>query len=60
MREKGGAWSYDDLNAFLAKPKEFVPGTIMSFPGFKKVEDRAAVIAYMRQQSASPAPLPAE
>ena len=60
LRDKGGAWSYDDLNAFLANPKDFIKGTRMSFAGVKKVQDRAAIIAYMRQQSASPLPLPAQ
>ncbi len=60
IKEKGGAWSYDDLNAFLANPKGFLKGTKMNFAGIKSIADRAAIIAYMRQQSASPAPLPAE
>ena len=59
LEAMGGAWSYDDLNAFLAKPKEYLPGTKMNFVGIKSVEDRAAIIAYMRQQSSSPPPLPA-
>ena len=59
IRDKGGAWSYDDLNAFLAKPKEFIKGTKMNFAGVKSVQDRANIIAYLRQQSTSPAPLPA-
>lgn len=58
IREKGSVWSYDDLNAFLAKPKNFIKRTLMNFPGFKSVEDRAAIIAYLRQQSDSPLPLP--
>ena len=57
--EAGGAWSYDDLNAFLANPKGFIKGTKMGFAGVKSVQDRAAIIAYMRQQSANPPPLPA-
>jgi cytochrome c len=51
-------WSYEELNAFLASPKTHIPGTKMTFPGLKKVEDRAAVIAYLRAQADSPAPLP--
>lgn len=58
MKEKGGDWSYADLNAFLANPKSFINKTKMNFAGFKKVGDRAAVIAYLRQQSGSPVPLP--
>ena len=58
MAEQGGSWSYDDLNAFLAKPKDYLPGTKMKFVGLKKIEDRANVIAYLRSLSASPVPLP--
>lgn len=60
IRDKGGVWSYDDLNAFLANPKGFLKGTKMNFAGVRKVEDRANIIAYMRQQAASPAPLPGQ
>jgi len=51
-------WTYGDLDAFLAKPKEFAPGTKMTFAGMKKAKDRAAVIAYLRSLSDSPKPLP--
>jgi len=51
-------WSYEELNAFLAAPKTHIPGTKMTFPGLKKVADRAAVIAYLRTLADSPAPLP--
>ena len=56
--DMGGAWNYDDLNAFLANPKGFLKGTKMNFIGVKSVQDRAAIIAYLRQQSDSPLPLP--
>ncbi len=58
LGETGGEWSYEDMNAFLADPKGFLPGTRMNFAGVKSAEDRAAIIAYMRQQSANPLPLP--
>ncbi|NNE84551.1 MAG: cytochrome c family protein [Alphaproteobacteria bacterium] len=58
IEDKGGVWSYDDLNAFLADPKGFLKGTKMNFSGISDAEDRAAVIAYMRQQADSPQPLP--
>ncbi len=51
-------WTYDALNGFLTKPKEFAPGTKMSFGGLKKPKDRANIIAYLRSFSDSPAPLP--
>ena len=58
LSAKGGKWTYDNLNAFLTKPKAYVPGTKMAFAGLKKAKDRAAVIAYLRSLSESPAPLP--
>ena len=58
LAAKGGTWTYDNLNAFLVKPKAYVPGTKMAFAGLKKAKDRAAVIAYLRSLSDSPAPLP--
>src|SRR6478735_6925327 len=33
MKAKGGNWSFDDLNKFLANPKGFIPGTAMGFAG---------------------------
>lgn len=50
-------WSYENLNAFLAKPKTYVKGTKMSFVGLKKVKDRANVIVFLRSLSDSPPPL---
>ena len=54
----GGAWGYADLDAFLAKPKEFARGTKMMFAGIKSPADRADLIAYLRSLSDSPPPLP--
>ena len=53
-----GNWSYDSLDAFLTKPKAYIKGTKMGFAGIKKATDRAAVIAFLRDLSDSPAPLP--
>ncbi|MBI4183571.1 MAG: cytochrome c family protein [Proteobacteria bacterium] len=55
---KGGTWTYDELSAFLAGPREFAPGTRMSFAGLKKAEERAAIIKYLRSLSDQPLPLP--
>jgi cytochrome c len=58
MKGKGGNWTYDDLNKFIANPKGFVPGTAMGFAGIPKDSERADVIAYLRSLSDNPAPLP--
>jgi cytochrome c len=58
MKAKGGAWSIDDLNQFIASPKGYVPGTAMGFAGITKDSERADVIAYLNSLSDHPAPLP--
>ena len=59
MAEKGGQWTFAEMDAFLASPRNALPGTKMSFAGLRKAEERAAILLYMRQQSDSPLPLPA-
>lgn len=44
-----GGWTHEELYAFLENPKGYAPGTIMSFAGLSKPEDRANVIAYLEQ-----------
>lgn len=58
MSAKGGNWSFEDLDAFLKKPGNFVRKTKMSFAGLKKPGDRAAVIAMLRLASDAPVELP--
>ncbi len=57
LRDMGGEWTVADLNAFLFKPKQFAPGTKMNFVGFKKAEERAEIIRFLRDHSDSPIPL---
>ncbi|WP_299819138.1 cytochrome c family protein [uncultured Jannaschia sp.] len=45
--ENGMAWTPEELDAYLLNPKSHVPGTKMAFPGLRKDEDRADVIAYL-------------
>jgi cytochrome c len=58
MKAKGGEWTFDDLNKFLANPKAFVPGTAMGFAGISKDSERADVIAYLATLADKPVPLP--
>jgi cytochrome c len=58
LTDHGGAWSYEELNGFLYKPKTWVSGTKMNFAGLKKPQDRANIIAWMRTLSDDPTPLP--
>lgn len=54
---EGKTWTYANLNEYLEAPTKVVKGTKMAFAGIRKEEDRAAVVAYLRSMSDSPAPL---
>lgn len=58
LESMGENWSYENLNLFLYKPKEYIRGTKMSYPGAKKATDRANLIAWLRTLSDTPAALP--
>jgi cytochrome c len=47
LKGKPGNWTDENLDAYLASPRKFAPGTRM--PGsWPAAADRAAVIAYMK------------
>ncbi|WP_350333526.1 c-type cytochrome [Coralliovum pocilloporae] len=48
MAESGIVWDEANLDAFLTKPKKFMKGTKMSFPGLKKEKQRQDLIAYFK------------
>jgi cytochrome c len=58
LKAKGGNWTIDDLNQFIANPRGFVPGTNMTFAGIQRAGERADIIAYLNTLSDNPAPLP--
>jgi len=57
MTAHGKNWSFEEMNGFLIKPKNWIKGTKMSFAGLKNAKDRAAVIRYMNENTNSPLPL---
>ncbi|MBV9139246.1 MAG: cytochrome c family protein [Hyphomicrobiales bacterium] len=56
---KGEKWTYDAIFNFIKGPRDYMPGTKMTFAGMPKPEDRANVLAYLRTLSDNPEPLPA-
>jgi cytochrome c len=58
LSKKGGTWNWDNLSTWLTSPRNFAPGTKMTFAGLSNPQDRADVEAYLNQQSDSPQPLP--
>jgi cytochrome c len=56
----GGNWTYENLDQWLKSPNGFAPGTKMTFAGLSSPEDRANVIAYLKQNGGGPdSPAPA-
>ena len=54
MAAYGKSWSFEEMNGFLIKPKDWIKGTKMSFAGLKNEKERAAVILYMNENSGAP------
>lgn len=55
LASHGGAWTYEDMFAWLESPRSFAPGTKMSFAGLSSPEDRANIIRYMYENGGGPA-----
>ncbi|MGI9491301.1 MAG: c-type cytochrome [Geminicoccaceae bacterium] len=45
----GNVWDERTLDIFLTKPRDLMRSTKMAFPGLKKENDRADLIAYLSQ-----------
>lgn len=59
MKEKSGEqWTFEAIDHFLENPQGAVPKTAMNFPGIKKPDARANLIAWLNQNSDNPLPLP--
>ena len=49
MKNSGLIWDESTLTTYLHAPRKLVPGTKMAFPGIKKEQEIADVIAYLKQ-----------
>jgi len=58
LKAHGKNWNFEELNAFLLKPKAYIKGTKMAYAGLRKDKDRASVILYLNSQSDNPLPKP--
>ena len=47
LKAKQGNWDAEELNKFIHKPKDYIPGTKMVFVGINKDKDRADIIAFL-------------
>ena len=49
-------WTEALLDRFIADPEAVVPGTTMTFTGMRDGQERAALVRFLRRQSAAPPP----
>ncbi|MGY3438549.1 MULTISPECIES: c-type cytochrome [unclassified Marinovum] len=49
---EGLTWSEEELKAFLAKPKDYLKGTKMSFSGLRKDSDLDAIVEFLKAHPA--------
>ncbi len=51
MKEAAIVWDEETLDAYLTKPKAYVPKGKMAFAGIKKEGQRADLIEYLKQET---------
>lgn len=52
MVESGIVWDEENMDGYLQKPRAFLKGTKMAFAGIKKDDQRADLIAFLKEKSA--------
>jgi len=58
MANYEGVWTYENMYNYLENPQGYLPGTNMAFAGLKQQRQRLNILAYMREMSDNPPPLP--
>jgi cytochrome c len=48
LKRRGLTWTEANLRAFIHNPQTFVPGTLMTFPGYERTADIDDVLAYLK------------
>ncbi|WP_296572930.1 cytochrome c family protein [Phreatobacter sp.] len=59
MRAKASQpWTLEEMYAFITNPRAALPGTSMAFAGIRSEQQRADLMAYLREQSDNPVDVP--
>ncbi|MGB6230818.1 MAG: cytochrome c family protein [Litorimonas sp.] len=53
LNASGIIWTDETLSAYLEAPARYMPGTKMAYVGLRDAGDRAAVIAYLKRETAA-------
>ena len=54
MKKHGVTWNEETLDRFIENPLKTVPGTKMGYAGIKDPQERADLIAYLKQATEDP------
>ena len=54
VAKSGISWSPEQIDKWLQRPSEFLPGNKMVFIGIQSPDDRANIIAYIKDESSKP------
>ena len=49
MMASGIVWGEEEIKAYVASPRKYIPKNKMAFAGLKKEADRDNLIAYLRE-----------
>ena len=49
MKASGIVWGEDEIKAYVASPRKYIPKNKMAFAGLKKEADRDNLIAYLKE-----------
>ncbi len=55
VMKSGITWTAEQIDSWLTRPSEFLPGNKMVFVGIQNPQDRANIIAFIQAESAKPA-----
>jgi cytochrome c len=53
MKSAGVVWEDETITAYLKDPKGYIPGNRMVFPGLRKDEEIADLLAYLQEEGGS-------
>src|SRR5436190_15472713 len=51
VKNAGFTWDAEHIDHWLTKPKDFIPGTKMTFAGLPDAKDRTDLIAYLKVET---------
>lgn len=54
VAQSGIVWSPEQIDRWLERPSDFLPGNKMVFVGVQDPQDRANIIAFIQQESSKP------